>query len=317
MKRKETILSFSLGLLITILFLLLTLSWLVKSNLQEERITKYLQDNDLSFILKNPNGQENDLVEDTRNYFLKLGIPENIIENVLNSEVTKEFIGKYTTTLLNYLIYKEDKIIITTEDIETLAEENFPVIEEALKVQGLSFTSALEAEIRQKIAEYSDDIMSFFPTANLILNKLEGNHIIVYKNITLENVTSFLNLVTSKKWLIIISSLTLVSVLILSLWHFRKKQFLKCLQMICFSYMGVCILIEILLGTIVKEKLMLKVESAASFINYLINALAKDIWLFIFGAFILGLIFMRIKKGKKENASILDTLYRNTKEEKR
>ena len=172
----EIIKKISSYLLIGILVLsaiLLTVASLIKWNLKENRIMNYMKENDLSFILKTKDGYTTDLLEDTKTYLEKIGIPKEAIEEVINSNPTKEFVGKYTYKILNYIIYKKGSVQITKEDILDLVKNNFPVVETALKEQNQPFLPEYQKNILLLIDKYIDHIMDLFPTVNHLITKIE------------------------------------------------------------------------------------------------------------------------------------------------
>lgn len=292
--------------------ILLTTSFLLKQNLHEAEIASYLKANDLSFVLKNTDGTENSLIKDTREMLEKIGVPNETIENVMNSEATKEFMSQYITDVLFYLIYGEEKTTsITIDNIKTLAKENFNVIEETLSAKGLTFTEEQKTKMNRLIDEYAIDIMNFFPTANVLLGKLNQSEVPFYKNITLKDITSMIALMTSNPYILSLIAILMGSGLIIIFCNFKQRKTWHYFKLATLSYAFFLIFVEILLGTVVKNTLMLKLESAKEFINYMVNALSKNIWLFILIALLLSIIFAKLEKGRKKNAPILERLYQN------
>ena len=67
-----------------------------------------------------------------------------------------------------------------------------------------------------------------------------------------------------------------------------------------FLYALLLVFVEILLGTVVKEVLMNRVVHAATFINYIINEVSKNLWLVILLAIVVSFILSRIERKEKE-----------------
>ena len=70
-------------------------------------------------------------------------------------------------------------------------------------------------------------------------------------------------------------------------------------------YIFLFVFVEVMMGTIGKDFLMNKWESANTFINYFVNAVSKNLWFLLITATIFLLILTIIEKvGKKENEKI-------------
>ncbi len=107
----QTIGTFLLSLFIIVFTVFSTITIITNRNFQKEKIVKYLNDNDITFLLKHRNGAESNILKKMKSALSEMGIPKDIIEDVLNSEPTKKFLAEYIyETLTAYLYDQEVKI---------------------------------------------------------------------------------------------------------------------------------------------------------------------------------------------------------------
>ena len=92
-------------LLVLCIFLTFIFTFLVeiKWNTREEQMVRYLKNADLTFIMNSYDGMESELLQNVEDYLEAIHIPASTIEAVLNSDVTKEFVGKYLSGIFTYL----------------------------------------------------------------------------------------------------------------------------------------------------------------------------------------------------------------------
>lgn len=299
-----------IGVIICILSsLLITLSIVLKWNLDEQTIVNTIQKNDMTFILKNESGEENSLLYQTREALEVIGIPSVTIEEVLNSNETKKFISKYVSKSINSLLYDNEISSLSKEDLLSLARGNYPVIEQILKEKGETFTEKQQRKIEEYIIKYSDTVLDFFPTAKDIQEKLNKEDQIIYHNITLKQAINLINYFTSNSFLLINFGVLLFGLLLIIVFNWRSKTIYRYLYAICISNTFILIILEIFLGTIFKTEFMEKLEVAQTLINYVVNTVSKTIWLGIFPMIILSIIFSRSyqKKQRQECLKCEDT----------
>lgn len=281
-----------------ILAIFLTFFALLRWNLQEESIVSYIKGSDLSFVLDATTGARAEFLEKVEEYFLAINVPEDTLEKVLNSDSTKEFVGKYLASAVNYLVYQKEEEVITSQDVENLVTENIPVIEEALKSAGLDLSEEEKAKILDYTKEYADDVAYFFPTASEILKdvSLDSTRI---GNISLTSFFEGIKIITSTSFLLLM--LGILFFLLLILWLINKGKRSTYFKVYFFLYALLFIFVEIILGTIVKDFLMSNIQVADTFINYMINEISKSLWIFILCSLVLSFICSRIKKERKDH----------------
>ena len=62
---------------------------------------------------------------------------------------------------------------------------------------------------------------------------------------------------------------------------------------------------------------MLRLESAETFINYMINEISKHVWIIILCAVVISFVLSRIERKEKKNEKIFTELCENNGEETR
>ena len=97
----------------------------IKWNIREEQLVRYLKNADLTFIMNSYDGIQSELLQNVENYLEVIQVPTDAIEEVLNSEATKEFVGKYLANVFSYLIYQNEDVSITKEDVAHIAAQIF------------------------------------------------------------------------------------------------------------------------------------------------------------------------------------------------
>ena len=294
--------SYFLVILSVLLTVFLTFSLAVKWNLQETQIVSYLEDADISFVMDSYGEIQNELMQNVRNYLEAIQIPEETMEEVLNSESTKKFVGKYLAHVFEYLLYQEEQQEITTDDVLLLVEGNIEVISSSLQAQGLSLSEEEQARILHYAENYSDQILEFFPTAEEIMTKLIDENILVFRTIPLEYFVSFMRFIIDP--LIILQILLLLFLLLMILFFINKGKRCFYFKKYFFLYALLLVFVEILLGTVVKEVLMNRVVHAATFINYIINEVSKNLWMVILLAIVVSFILSRIERKGLKNEKI-------------
>ena len=287
----------------------------IKWNIREEQLVRYLKNADLTFIMNSYDGIQSELLQNVENYLEVIQVPTDAIEEVLNSEATKEFVGKYLANVFSYLIYQNEDVSITKEDVAHLVEENFSIISDTLQAQGLTLSDEDKSKINAYVLEYGDRVLEFFPTANQILNKLMTQDIVLVNTVTLSDVTTFLRLILSPTFLI--SVLGILLFLLGILWLINKGRRCFYFKLYFFGFALLLVVSEILLGTIVKETLMVRLESAETFINYMINEISKHAWIIILFAVVISFVLSRIERKENKNEKIFTELCEDNGEETR
>lgn len=304
-------------LLVLCIFLTFIFTFLVeiKWNTREEQMVRYLKNADLTFIMNSYDGMESELLQNVEDYLEAIHIPASTIEAVLNSDVTKEFVGKYLSGIFTYLLYQKEDVTITKDDVIQLVNENFSIISATLQAQGLTLSEEEKNQIDAYVSEYSDQVLEFFPTANQLIQKLTTQDVVLVNSITLSDVTFFLQSVLNPTFLI--SILGILLFLLGALWLMNKGKRCFYFKRYFFLFAFLLVLCEIFIGTIIKENLMLRLESAETFINYMINEISKHVWIIILFAVVISFVLSRIERKEKKNEKIFTELCEDSGEETR
>lgn len=277
------------SLSLTLGLLYITISGLLKYNLQEEQFLNYLKDNDISFLLRTQSGEESSFYKDLTAGLSQIQIPEETIIPILNSEPTKEFLATYIYNAVLSYIYDYEQPKVTSEEILTLLESNFPVIEQTL---GEELTEAKQSEILNYANIYMEDLQGALPTINEVIQKVGLT--------SLENLKILIRIMQNKTIFILVSLGSLLFLGLLILFTRVAKTDEHYIKRSITLYVAILLVVEVLIGTILKDYFMSEIAIIKVFINYLCNILAKEIWLCVFlGLGITLLINLNNKRRKK------------------
>ncbi len=277
------------SLSLTLGLLYITISGLLKYNLQEEQFLNYLKDNDISFLLRTQSGEESSFYKDLTAGLSQIQIPEETIIPILNSEPTKEFLATYIYNAVLSYIYDYEQPKVTPEEILSLLESNFPVIEQTL---GEELTEVKQSEILNYANIYMEDLQGALPTINEVIQKVGLT--------SLENLKILIRIMQNKTIFILVSLGSLLFLGLLILFTRVAKTDEHYIKRSITLYVAILLVVEVLIGTILKDYFMSEIAIIKVFINYLCNILAKEIWLFVFlGLGITLLINLKNKRRKK------------------
>ena len=277
------------SLSLTLGLLYITISGLLKYNLQEEQFLNYLKDNDISFLLRTQSGEESSFYKDLTAGLSQIQIPEETIIPILNSEPTKEFLATYIYNAVLSYIYDYEQPKVTSEEILSLLESNFPVIEQTL---GEELAEAKQSEILNYANIYMEDLQGALPTINEVIQKVGLT--------SLENLKILIRIMQNKTIFILVSLGSLLFLGLLILFTHVAKTDEHYIKRSITLYVAILLVVEVLIGTILKDYFMSEIAIIKVFINYLCNILAKEIWLFVFlGLGITLLINLKNKRRKK------------------
>ena len=259
------------SLSLTLGLLYITISGLLKYNLQEEQFLNYLKDNDISFLLRTQSGEESSFYKDLTAGLSQIQIPEETIIPILNSEPTKEFLATYIYNAVLSYIYDYEQPKVTPEEILSLLESNFPVIEQTL---GEELTEVKQSEILNYANIYMEDLQGALPTINEVIQKVGLT--------SLENLKILIRIMQNKTIFILVSLGSLLFLGLLILFTRVAKTDEHYIKRSITLYVAILLVVEVLIGTILKDYFMSEIAIIKVFINYLCNILAKEIWLFVF-----------------------------------
>ncbi len=290
----KKILSFFISFLLFLSAFMFTCSFVIKAHFDERTFVQNIRETDLSKIIKEEEQKEDSIVSDVKAFLLFVGIPSNTIDEVMNSDATKSFIGKYAYDVLEYFVYQKEETVIQTEDLTNLVLDNFFIIDQVLKDNNQNFLDEHKDHIIQFVQNHTDEVMKFFPTASDLLKDVEKKDFLLYKNISFDDFTRFIQFITSNVFLTgCVLAFVFFSFLIFIL-HFKSKKYIGIFKVLSIIFGGVLVLLEILLETIIKP--MIIKDSTLFILENFITSTCESIWFFIFISFFLFLVFFFLQK---------------------
>ncbi len=310
MKKLKTFLAFILSIICICLLIGFTACYTISHYVSGETIKKMITDNDFSTVLNDLYQENEEILEGTKQVFEALNIPSDAIEQVINSDATKNFIGIYASNTVDALFGNEEEKVLTKEDLKSLIKDNLDIIQQQMPSEEKEFLENYENIAYDYIDEHGDEIISYFPTPKEIFGEVDQSKIKVYNDISLKQVIDFINLITSLKFLIIYSLIILFVLLLIYLLK-RKVRWARYYTGVFTTYSFIMIFVEVILLTVMKSTIMNELESFSTIVNYLINGLSKTIWMFIIPSLIIAIIcycFYRKKKGLIKDESVSSKL---------
>ncbi len=284
-----------LSIIVVCLLIVFTFCFVLRSKLSKESILKAVNDNDLSVFITKIDNQE--LLDISRKVFKTLSMPEDSIEQVLNSKATKNFLGIYTFNAINAVIDPNGQDIkVTKEDIEALVKDNILILQQDLSKEEQVFLESYEEKAYEYLDSHADEIINMLPSPKDIMNKIDQDNLMLYENISLKDVTDFIRLIKSNVFLISLACGILLLLFIIYL--LVRKRCFKYYASLGFVYSFLMVLVEIVILTVLKSEYLDKLASFGDLVNNLINSLSKSIWLFIIPGFIISIICSVIYKKK-------------------
>lgn len=287
--RKIGLVFFTISLLF--LALLLTSSFLIKVSIRPSSIQKYILENDFSFIIKDSSGEDSALIKETKSFLNELGISKTVVESLVQSDVIKKYMSDYTVKYILYYLGEDNKPEFNSTLFKKIIKENIQIA--PWLFSGDSKASMLKKQkmIEEKIDLYATDVLDFFPTVKSFIKRLESEK--TYFGVTIHQVLKLISLLISKKWIIVCIVMFWISLIMMFVCGLSLKSVYKALFVATFSYTSILIVLEIILGTVVKTSLMNRLEVANVFINYMVNVLSKGIWVFVIVGILCSIFFKK------------------------
>ena len=304
MKKLKTFGAFLLSIICIIALFAFTACFTIGHYLNGDTIKQLITNNDFSTVLNDLYQDNEEILDDTKEVFKALNIPEDAIEQVINSDATKNFIGIYASNTVDALFGEEEEKVLTKDDLKALIKDNLDIIQQQMPSEEREFLESYENQAYDYIDLYGDEIISYFPTPKEIMGNVDQSQIVLYENVSLKDVIDFINLITSVKFLMMFVLVILGTLLLIYLLK-RKVRWARYYTFIFAFYSFIMIAIEIVLLTVFKGTIMESLKEFATIANYLINGLSKTIWMFIIPSLIIAIasyIFYRKKRELIKNA---------------
>lgn len=274
--------------------LLLTTSFLLKISLKPSSISKYVEENDLTLLLKTSKGEDSSILKETKYFLNDLGISSNTIDYILESDITKKYMGEMIENYILYYLGEKEAPVFDSSMLKKILRENQQMISWMLKSDSKQNREKKMRELEKKIDEHSKDILSFFPTIQNILKRVESEK--TYFGLSTHQGLKLISLMMSKKWIITLFVNLWISLIMMFVLATSLEEVYKSLSISFSIYTALLIVLEIILGTVIKSKLMIRLEVASVLINYLLNVLSKDIFVFVIVGIICSIFFYKFPK---------------------
>ncbi len=302
MKKSHKVINIILINICLFLLIGLTLSVVMRNFLNQKNIYDTIKNNDMSFFLNDLNEDKQLLLDEIKETFKILGLKDNTIEEVLNSDGTKNFISIYLSNTLNYFFKNEKEIPIKKEDLKNLIQSNMSIIESNLSQKEKDYINKYEQQLYNYIDEHADEIIGFFPMPEQLLNQVNQQEVMLNSNVSLQDVTKTISTLISLQFIyLLIAIITLIVIILIIINRFNYK-WADCLKKITLSYSFIMIALEILLGTVIKSMAINISKSTSPILNYLVNNISQKIWIWIITAITLTIIFyVLLKREEKKN----------------
>lgn len=267
----------------------LSVTSILKSSVSEETIKETIKNNDLTFIIEMLNDDDREIIDMVKEVLITVGVPEDTMDEVLNSEATKEFVGTYTSNIIHYLLTDEDKPI-TKDDIKKLISSNLDVIEE--KIGNNEIYDILKGVILEYVNQNGDNLAKKFPSPKVFVKELN----IENSSKELKEIVDIVGILTDSKTINFSIIVSIILIVLLIILNIKKRNWAKLLMIISTLYTFLILIIKLGL-TGIKE--MYREEIFSGFINYIVKILQTNLWIYIIcaiGVFIVSLIIYLTRK---------------------
>ncbi len=289
--------NFILGFLSVILLLVLTLSLTIQKEFKSETIKQALYDTDFSFItasLEDDTKQIIDILEVALTY---MDIPDNIVDKLLNTPGTKNFVGVYISNTIDYFLNHQNTPL-TKEDLKNLIKDNLDTIQSELPSQDKEYLEKYENNIYTYIDNNEKDILSLFPEPKDIFKNVDLNTITITDNLTLGTIVKILNLITSANFLIITSLLTLLLLSIITILNLKSSKYLKIIANTFFTYFIIIFILTI--GILFIKYLLTDISTLKIFIDNIIKYFSIGLGISLLLSIILRIISKKVTPKTKQ-----------------
>ena len=289
--------NFILGLGSVILLVVLTLALIVKQEFKPETIKEALVDTDFSFILDSMDEEDKEILEGVEEALTYIGIPDKIVDKLLNSSGTKNFVGVYISNTVDYFLDNDNSTPLTGKDLEDLIKSNLDIIQSGLPSKDKEFLEEYENNIYKFIRENEKDILSFFPEPKEVFKDVDLNEIELSNNVTLKDVTSFISFFTGLPFILTLAGSIILLLGIIVLINLKTKKYLPVIANTFFTYF---ILVLVMQGAIylVLKGLGSEFPTLNVFINNMTNYLWVGIGVSLVLSIILRVVYVNVKNKK-------------------
>lgn len=164
------ILSFFEFVIISLFFLVCSFS----SYLTPKSITDTFKKIDFKEIIKDENGNNTELSLAIKETLELSGVPDKAVDEILESEATKEFLGSFVGNSLNSVIHDDKEKPVKSKDIVNLVEKNMDIVSKKCDEANIPFTDTMKQNILNNVEKNAEIIIKELPNASEIV-EMTGN----------------------------------------------------------------------------------------------------------------------------------------------
>ncbi len=235
----------------------------VDSFINKDNMKSQLDTVDFSKIDINNDPYFGDYFTDIYDLFETFNISTNILDNFINSNITKHFVGEVSSNIIQYIIDGNDRPIVTDNYIDEFSTElvDYTLKQITINIDGILdkkvLTEVIATELKANISE--------LPTTSQIENKIDDRPLSIIRIITSDSIKT-----------IIIISIIIVTALIIFL---NIKQF-KWISKLAISVMisGIILWLVSIIGQNIIDNINIDLTSTIYLIvTQLINSLLMQI----------------------------------------
>ena len=289
--------NFILGFLSVILLLVLTLSLVIKKEVNRDTIKEALRDTDFSFIKESLGEDTEEIIDAIEEILTYVDIPDNIVDKLLNSEGTKNFVGVYISNTIDYFLDNKNNVPLTGEDLKNLIKDNLDIIQSELPSKNKEYLEEYESNIYKYIDENEEDIISLFPEPKEIFSEVDLDTVKLNDQITLGDIVKGLSLVTSTNFIIILSLVIVLLLGIIVLLNIKTKNYLRVIANTFFTYF-ILVLILIIIVFIAKY-ILTDIPTLNVFIKNMITYFTISLVSSLVLSIILRVVYNKVKHKQK------------------
>ena len=267
---------------------------------------------DFSDVLIDKNGNYTNFGNDIKNELVENGVPESIIDEVVDSKPVTDFFSEYAGDAINYIIYDTDLDNLKADDISKLINDNIDNIFEDLKerkVEGYEeLTDERLEQIKSEVDRLSKGIEEKLPDVKKMVEDSDFSTSIKVVRIAFSNTMVMI-------FIVLISILSLLIVLL----NLRKYSYGIWLGII-FIIASLPFIIISSIKTVVSTEV--DVKALKELIKYVISKTTAQAFiffvigiLFIVFTIIMRMVFKKPKNKDKKTKDIIEPII-STEEEK-
>ena len=172
----------------------------------------------------------NPIYEETR----ELGISDEVVLKIINSEEVKDFIGNISGNFVDYIVTGKNQKIINTTDIESLVTTAINDVSQYIEISDEDKTNIINV-VKDEFTELESDI----PDTSIIDDGMDNDT---------KQIISYVRFILGFKYLLILIIIFIVSILGLLLVRFKDAKWVK--------YVSITLLVVSIITSIVTAILL-------------------------------------------------------------